>query len=53
MHKLPVGGGVAGFLFTVGSVLIFLLALPMLWYFVALAVALGVGIALVLRIAHR
>ena len=53
MHRLPVGGNFPGMLFAVGSVLIFLIALPQLWYFVALAVLLGIGVAATLHFAHR
>ena len=50
MHKLSFGGGFVGLLFAVGSALIFVLGFPTLWYFVALAFALGVGIAVFLRV---
>jgi hypothetical protein len=50
MHKLSFGGGFMGLLFSVGSALIFVLGFPTLWYFVAFAFVLGVGIAIVLRI---
>jgi hypothetical protein len=50
MHKLSFGGGFMGLLFTLGSVLIFVVGLPALWYFVAFAFVLGVGIAMVLRL---
>jgi hypothetical protein len=50
MHKLSFGGGFMGLLFTLGSVLIFVLGLPALWYFVACAFVLGVGFAIVLRV---
>src|SRR5947209_8718305 len=55
MHKLPVGGGFMGWLFAIGSSLIFLVGFPTLWYFVALAFLLGIGIAAFLRIVkdHR
>ena len=53
MHRIQFGGGVAGFIFTIGSVLIFLLGIPPLWYFMGGAIALGVGIAIVLRLMHR
>ena len=49
MHKLSFGGGFMGLVFAVGSALIFVLGFPTLWYFVALAAALGVGIAALLR----
>jgi hypothetical protein len=50
MHKLSFGGGFVGLLFAAGSALIFVLGFPTLWYFVALAVGLGVGIAAFLRL---
>jgi hypothetical protein len=50
MHKLPVGGGFIGLLFTAGCTLIFLLGLPALWSFVAFSAALGIGIAALMRI---
>jgi len=53
MHKLPVGGGFVGFLFAAGSAFIFVLGFPTLWYFVALAAVLGLGIAVLLRMVHE
>jgi len=53
MHKLPVGGGFIGLVFAVGSALIFILGFPTLWYFVAFAFALGVGVAILLRFVRR
>jgi hypothetical protein len=41
MHKIPVGAGFAGLTFTIGSLVILLVGLPILWYFIAGAVALG------------
>jgi hypothetical protein len=52
MHKIPVGAGFAGLIFTFGSLAIFLLGLPELWYFLAGALVLGGGIALVLRLTE-
>lgn len=49
MHKLPVGGGFIGALFAVGCSLIFVIGFPTLWYFVALAFALGLAVALFLK----
>lgn len=49
MHRLKVGGGVAGFIFAAGSVLIFLLGIPAFWGFLGLALIVGTGIALLLR----
>ena len=49
IHKIPVGAGFAGLIFTVGSLAIFLIGLPVLWYFLVGAIALGVGFALIFR----
>src|SRR5205823_11306085 len=48
MHRLPVGGDFPGLVFAVGSALIFLIALPALWYLVVGALAVGLVIAAVL-----
>ncbi len=53
MHKLSFGGGFVGALFAVGSALIFVLGFPTLWYFVALAFVLGIGIAVVLKLVSE
>lgn len=53
MHKLSFGGGFIGLLFAAGSALIFVLGFPTLWYFVALAAALGIAVALFLRASSR
>lgn len=53
MHKITFGGGFVGLLFAAGSALIFVLGFPTLWYFVALAFALGVGVAVSLRLVSR
>jgi hypothetical protein len=53
MSQIRFGGGIAGLIFTLGSMAIFLLGVPVLWYFFALACALGVGFAVVLHFAHR
>jgi hypothetical protein len=53
MHKLPVGPGFIGLVFTVGCALIFLLGLPQLWYFVVLSAVFGAGVAIVLRLIAR
>ena len=53
MHKLSFGGGFVGLLFAAGSALIFVLGFPTLWYFVALAFALGIGIAALLRVVSK
>lgn len=53
MHKITFGGGFIGLLFAAGSALIFVLGFPTLWYFVALAFALGIAIAVFLKLADR
>lgn len=53
MHKIPVGGGFVGLLFAAGSALIFVLGFPTLWYFVALASLLGIGIAALMRYVNE
>lgn len=53
MHRLPVGGDFPGVVFAVGSALIFLIALPALWYLVVGALAVGLVIAAVLQLIHE
>ena len=53
MHQLSFGGGFVGLLFSVGSALVFVLGFPTLWYFVVFAFILGIGIAIVLRLANN
>ena len=53
MSKLAVGGGIAGAVFTVGSMLIFLTGIPVLRYIFPAAVALGCGVALLLHCMHH
>ena len=53
ISKIPVGAGVAGVIFTLGTLLIFLFGVPGLWGFFGLALALGLGIAVVLRLTSR
>lgn len=53
MHRLPVGGDFPGLVFAVGSALIFLLAIPALWYVLAGAVAAGLAIAGVRQLINR
>jgi hypothetical protein len=51
--RIVFGGGIAGAIFTIGSMLIFLTGLPVLWYLFAAAIVLGGGVALVLRFARH
>jgi len=50
MHRLPVGDNLPGLLFAVGSALIFLIAIPALWYVLAGAIAVGFAVAGVLQL---
>jgi hypothetical protein len=49
MSKLAVGGGIAGAIFAVGSMLIFLIGIPAIRYIFPAAVLLGCGVALILH----
>jgi hypothetical protein len=53
MHRMPVGGNFPGLVFAIGSALIFLFAIPALWFVVVAALAAGCVIAAVLQIVHR
>ena len=53
MHRMPVAGNFPGLVFAVGSALIFLFAIPALWFVLVGALAAGCVIAAVLQIAHR
>ena len=51
--KIPISGNMIGAIVAVGSMAIFLIGLPVLWYIFPIAVALGCGVALVLHFAHH
>ena len=53
MHQLPVGGNFPGFVFAVGSALIFLLAIPALWFVLIAALVVGLIAATVLQMTHK
>lgn len=53
ISKIPGGGGVAGALFAVLSMLILLIGIPRLRIFFVGALVLGLGIALVLHFVRR
>jgi hypothetical protein len=53
MHRLSVGGDFPGLVFAVGSVLIFLFAIPALSYVVGGALVVGLVIAAVLQLVHK
>jgi UDP-N-acetylmuramyl pentapeptide phosphotransferase/UDP-N-acetylglucosamine-1-phosphate transferase len=52
MHKIPVAG-VGGLIFTIGIVVLALLGLPIAKWFLAGAVALGVGVVGILRLFRK
>ena len=49
ISKIAVGGGIAGLLFALSTVVIFLVGIPMTRYMFPAAVVLGGGIALILH----
>ena len=53
MHELPVGSNVPGLVFAVGSALVFLLAIPALWYVIAAAAIIGVLVSAFLQLFYR
>ncbi len=53
VSKIPGGTGIAGALFAVGSMLIFLFGVPRIRYFFIASIVLGCGIALILRFVRR
>jgi hypothetical protein len=53
LSKIPVGGGIAGAIFALGSMLIFLLGIPVLRYVFPAAVVLGLAVALILHFARH
>ena len=53
MSKLAVGGGIAGAIFVIGSMLIFLIGIPAIRYIFPAAVVLGCGVALILHFIRQ
>ena len=53
MHQLPVAGNLPGLVFAVGSALIFLFAIPALWFVLVAAIVIGLVIAAVLQVVHQ
>jgi len=49
LSKIPVGGGIAGAIFAIGSMLIFLIGIPVIRYVFPAAVILGCVVALVIH----
>jgi uncharacterized membrane protein YczE len=52
MHQLPVGSNFPGLVFAVGCALIFLFAIPALWYVLVAAIVVGLVIAAMLQLIH-
>jgi hypothetical protein len=53
MSHIRVGGGVAGFIFTAGSVYIFLVGVPALRWFFVWAIVAGAFISIALGLFHK
>jgi hypothetical protein len=53
IHKVPVGADFPGLLFAVGMVLIFLIAVPALWFVLVAAGFMGIGVAWLLHFIHH
>lgn len=53
MHGIKVGANVPGVIFTVASMLIFLLGVPAFRVFLALSLAVAWGVVLLLQRVHR
>jgi hypothetical protein len=53
VSKIPGGGGIAGALFAVISMVIFLIGIPALRYFLLAAIVLGCGVAAVIHFIRR
>ena len=53
MHQLPVGGNFPGLIFAVGSALIFLIAIPALWYVMLGALVIGLLTAAAFQVGHN
>jgi cell division protein FtsW (lipid II flippase) len=49
MAKIAVGGNIAGVIFAVASMAIFLIGLPMLWFLFPAAIVLGCAVAVILH----
>lgn len=51
--KIPIGGNIIGAIVAAGSMAIFLIGLPVLWYAFPAAIAVGCGVALALRLVRH
>lgn len=53
VSHILIGGGIAGAIFTIGSMLIFLVGIPLLRYLFPAALLMGGGVALLLRFTRH
>ena len=53
LSKVAVGGGIAGAIFTIGSMVIFLVGIPLLRYVFPAAIVVGCAVALILHFVRR
>ncbi len=53
MSKMPVGEGLAGAIFAIVSMVIFLIGIPAIRYAFPVAIAVGCLVALILHFVHR
>ena len=53
VSKIPGGGGIAGAIFAISSMLIFLAGIPVLRYFLPAAALVGFGIYLMIKLVRR
>ena len=53
VSSILIGGGIAGAIFTIGSMLIFLVGIPLLRYQFPAAIVMGGAIALILRVTRH
>ncbi|HXU14115.1 MAG TPA: hypothetical protein VN708_03220 [Terriglobales bacterium] len=53
MHEMPVGANVPGLVFAVGTALVFLFAIPALWYVIAASVVVGLLVSALLQLFYR
>ena len=53
VSKIVVGGGIAGAIFTIGSMVIFLVGIPLIRYVFPAAIVAGCAVALILHFMRR
>jgi hypothetical protein len=53
IHRLPVGGGIAGFIFAAGTLLICLIGVPAFRSFLAISICAGIAIAVALHLLRK